>query len=187
MINLKRLKLMRTAARVVRYHTMPTLYLQSVGEHTFGCLTVMMEICEPTVVMMSAMLYHDAAEPCTGDTPSNVKWTHPGIEEELKLVEAVIEEKFALWDKATLTEWERHIVKYCDLMEGALFALEEFTMGNRLVAIVARDYLAAIEKRGLEVVTDRAMELYTQVKLYAASLDIEAYARLQYLHGRVEL
>jgi 5'-deoxynucleotidase YfbR-like HD superfamily hydrolase len=187
MINLKRLKLMRSAARVTRFHTMPTLRTQSVGEHTFGALAVLCEICDPSATLLRAVLYHDATEPCTGDTPAHVKWLNPGIAEAMKLAEGMLEDRFELYDRASLSEGERRILKYCDSMEAILFACEEFTMGNRLAAYVVMQTIGAIEKRGLTNVTPQAFELFNHVKLYAESLDIQEYAAGHYLHGKVEL
>lgn len=186
MINLKRLKMMRSAARVARFHTMPTLHTQSVGEHTFGAMAILMEVCEPNAFMIRALLYHDSSEVITGDVPSTAKWLRPALEEELKLIEGVVEDRFCT-GHGGLSEDERRILKFCDLMEGALFCLEELSMGNRLTAVIARDYLAAIEKRGLTKVTEKAGTLFTHVSLYANTLDVPALAGGHYLHGRVEL
>lgn len=157
-MNFKRLKLMRSAARVTRVHTMPTIHTQSNGEHTFGVMAVLLTICKPSAQLMQAALYHDAAEAITGDVPSITKLHHPDIKEALVEAEVSIEKEFEIGIPLTIEE--HGLLKYCDMMELALFATEETDMGNVRMAVVIRNALWIIRKRELTNVTRAAKELY---------------------------
>lgn len=158
-MNFKRLKLMRSAARVIRVHTMPTVHTQSNGEHTFGVIAVLLTICHiPSPQLLRAAVFHDAAEAITGDVPSMTKIHHPKIKEALTEAEESIEREFDI--VSPLTAREKDMLKYCDMMELALFATEETDMGNKRMAVVIRNALWVIRKRGLTAVTPAAKELY---------------------------
>jgi len=144
----KKLRYMRRAARVERYHTMPTVKPQSVGQHTFSAMALL-DLCFPDArkEVWRAMLYHDAPECITGDTPATVKWRHTAIEDVLKSIESKISLEFQT--VIEITDEERQHCKFCDLMELVIFSIEEFDMGNKLMAVVAINGMKAISDRGL--------------------------------------
>lgn len=168
--NYKRLRLMRAAARVQRMHTLPTLYRQSVGEHTFGVLAILLTIVEsPSAELMRAALYHDASEGLLGDTPAPMKWRYPNIEQALKQAEALIDDRFDI--ACHITDEEFKVLKYCDLMELTLFCIEEAMDGNRKMYGVGMRALRAIKERDLVSVTTRATELFEHVGAWHRSIN----------------
>lgn len=160
----ERLRLMRKAARVVRFHTMPTTYMQSVGEHTFGVLAIAFSVGEDLLDKhtIKAILYHDAPEAITGDTPSTAKWRHTFVRDALDEAETAICVEFGL--PMNLGIEQRRLLKFCDLLELAIFSMEEADTGNKGGTIIAYNALAAIEKKGLQFVTKDARELYESIK-----------------------
>jgi len=174
-MNLQRLKLMRAAARVERFHVTPTLHCQTVGEHSFGVMTILFEVAEkPSFELIIAALVHDAPEVLTGDIPAPTMWEHPVLKEAMGHVEHMTMLKFNLDHiAAKLTDKERNLLRFADSMECVLFAIEEATDGNRKMATVAWRSLDAIRKRGLVELTLGTMHLYEFV-----------WAHLEFAHPR---
>lgn len=170
-MNFKRLKLLRNAARVLRCHNARSLYQQSVGEHTFGVMAVLATVYpEAPARLWKAALFHDAAESVTGDVPAPTKHRFKSLEEALREVEDIVRVDYAL--EAPLNTHERCVLKYCDYMELALFAIEECDSGNRHMASMARNALNGIASRRLTDVTPEALELYDLVK---TTLELRQY------------
>jgi 5'-deoxynucleotidase YfbR-like HD superfamily hydrolase len=172
-VNWNRLKLMRTAARVRRCHTMTTIHSQSVGEHTFGLMALLIELCEPSdnhkgilnprlSKLLVAALYHDAPEAITGDMPAPVKSGYPQLKDAMASAEKGIAIEFDLY--VELTVFEKSILRYCDLMECALYAMEEIETGNIAMAKVFRNCMNGIRKDRLADVTPSALRLYDMLQ-----------------------
>lgn len=162
-MNITRVKLWRAAARVARFHTVPTIRGQSVGEHTFGLLAILTEICTPSALLLKAALAHDAPECITGDVPAPAKWLHVELEDALRLVEGRLKREYDLI--FGLDPRETRLLKFADMLELSIYSLEEVDMGNRHMAVMAYNAINAIKVRGLFDVTADANELYNEVVL----------------------
>lgn len=164
-VEFERLRLLRKTARVARMHVMPTRRTQTVGEHTFGVLAVL-DYIEPDAPkrVWRAALHHDAVEPLTGDVPATAKWRYPEVEEGLRLAEDKISVEFDL--EGCGTEHWTKILKYCDIMELAIFSVEESDCGDKSMVEVAKRCLEAIHKRGLSDITPNAYRLFDTVRAY---------------------
>lgn len=168
-MNYKRLKILRRAARVVRYHTVPTVYRQSVGEHTFGIVSILYTVCpNPSGDLVKACVYHDVPEAITGDAPATAKWRHKELETVLKQYEALVAKEFGL--TVSLSDHDARILKYCDLMELIIFSCEEVDSGNTSAAVIMRNGFRALVKRGLTDVTPEALSLYELVRVRAEKM-----------------
>lgn len=162
-MNLQRLKLMRCAARVQRCHTMPTVYRQSDGEHTFGVLAIILTIWpNASTDILKAALYHDAPEAISGDMPAPAKWRHRDLGSAMDVVEEAIAVEFQL--TTVLNSFEERVLKYADIMEFAMFACEEIDMGNRLMCTQFFNAMQAFNRLRLTDITPEGMELYDYVK-----------------------
>lgn len=171
-MNFGKLKLMRTGARVQRMHTMPGHHMQTVGEHTFGVIAIILIITESypspykdgkLLALIKAAMYHDVAEAITGDVPATVKWRHILLDDALKEVERRVDLEFGL--SVGLTEHEHSLLKYADIMELAMYSIEECDSGNQKAAVVAWNCMDALESRRLTDITPDALELFDLVKL----------------------
>lgn len=164
-MNSSRLRLMRSAARVARFHTVPTLRSQSVGEHTFGVIAILMEVYDDEVggllEVIQAAMRHDVPETITGDVPAPAKWMYPQLENALRGAEFDIDKKYELTN--ILTPKQIELIKFADLMELVIYSLEEVDMGNKHMAVMAYNALNAIKRRMLYSVSDAAYELYNEV------------------------
>lgn len=164
-MNFKRLKLLRAAARVRRMHVMPPLHHQTVGEHTFGVLSILVTItANVTPQLWRAALFHDATEARLGDVPAPAKWDNVPLRHGYQLADRALMEEFELEEK-NLTDLEHRLLHFADLMELAMFALEECQDGNVKMAGVFDRAIGAIKKSGLIDITPAAKDLYDLVTL----------------------
>ena len=122
--------ILRQAARVKRYHTVPTIRTQTTGEHSYGVLMILMHVFDYEVPreLMRAALFHDLAEISTGDTPATAKWKSPELKRQLEMMEASFEKSNRI--EYNLTEQEQIVFKFADMMELCMFCKEEIKMGN---------------------------------------------------------
>lgn len=121
----------RLAGLIKRYHTWPTLRVQTVAEHTWHVMRIYLHLFgSPPPNVWEYMLHHDAPlEMGTGDIPFDSKRNNP----ELKAAVDLAEERFAKeigfeWPEIGALEWARF--KVCDLLEMLEFGTEERAMGN---------------------------------------------------------
>jgi len=167
-VNLARLKLMRSAARVGRFHTVPTIRAQSVGEHTFGVLAILFEIGQGdpdfNIDVIYAALQHDTPEAITGDVPAPAKWLYPAVEVGLRAAERYVKDSFELRGVA-MSPRQTQMIKFADALELTIYSIEELDMGNRHMAVMAFNALSAIQKNDLYSVNPAATELYNEVVL----------------------
>jgi 5'-deoxynucleotidase YfbR-like HD superfamily hydrolase len=139
-----------------RYHTMPTLQQDTVGHHSYNVACVIMALrpdCRKELLM--AALKHDMAEHRVGDMPAPAKRALPdyqagdgaerrtfrevfGEAEELHLLEARVPVE-------VLTEEEKWVLKFADALDGLRFCVQEFKMGNRLIAECLNNFAGYVE------------------------------------------
>ena len=114
-----------------RYHTWPTIGEQSVSAHSWGVAVILTLICEPSLKLMKAALFHDMAEHDVGDTPAPAKWANPKFAEELRKTERQFEFKMGI-DRVldTLSAQEQWHLDLADLLELCSFATVQVKLGN---------------------------------------------------------
>ncbi len=170
MINLDRMMLMRKAQHVLRFHTVPTLHRQNVGEHTFGVLSILLEVWPSAgTELIKAALYHDAPEAVVGDTPSPALREFGILKDGVGIAESVVRNKYGL--HTTLTVQDEKVLRFCDIMECMIFCLEEWYRGNKTALIMAERAEEYIRSAGLHKISTEAETLFTMytVKLIRGS------------------
>lgn len=125
----------RQAGAVKRYHTVSTIKTQTVGEHSFNmCMILYKLVDEPSANLLKAVLFHDLPEIITGDIPATAKWNFPSLDQVLSAVESVVINENN-WD-VELTEEEKKILKYADMIELVMFAKDELSLGNSNMRVI---------------------------------------------------
>lgn len=122
--------MLRRGSQVRRYHTWPVLRHQTVGEHSHRLALIVMEVypaCSKELLMAVAL--HDLSEAISGDMPSTFKWRFPEVGKALNESTTKLETDLGL--RVPLSEAEAKILKWCDLAELLVFAIDEVWMGNR--------------------------------------------------------
>jgi len=131
------------AGDVVRCHTMPCLNRPTVGLHTWRTLVLLHWLYAPTqppTAMTYTLLMHDVPELRTGDLPGDIKADDPRIGDLFEGIEDKIYSDLGI-DMPALFDEEKMVVKFCDRADLAMYALEEYDMGNqspRMLSMLAR-------------------------------------------------
>lgn len=142
----------RHAGQIQRYHTWPTIRKQSVGEHTWQAMRIMMTIdvgmC--TTRLMHYAMLHDVGE-MAGDLPFPSKRNSPQLAAGMEMAESMVRENMMTrWGQPALpalSDTERTFFKMCENLEMWEFGLQERNLGNRYGTIVAhRMLIAAMEQ-----------------------------------------
>lgn len=140
----------RSAGDVERYHTWVTVQRQTVGQHTWQVLRLLLQIWpDAPAHVLAAAVYHDMGEIWAGDVPYHAKknaddyvWNLNGAllkryhdeAEERALSQMAKTWHIKPWLK--LDEPSRWALKIADLLDMWEFALRELEMGNRHGALV---------------------------------------------------
>lgn len=138
----------RHAGQIERYHTWPTHRRQSVGEHSWQVMRIMMTISMSmcTAKMMHYAVLHDVGE-MAGDVPWPGKRNSTALKECMDVAEHNIRAGMTEWwgqpALPLLTEQERDFFKMCECIEMWEFGLQERSMGNRYGTVVAQRMLLA--------------------------------------------
>lgn len=130
---------LRNGGTVRRYHTHYTAQQDTVASHSWGVATVVDALYAPIGApahMLRAALYHDIAEFHCGDIPSPAKrMLHSDA---LKKMEDAYMRDAGLFTE--LSESDRLILKYADILEGFMFCSEEVARGNKSIVPVFNKY-----------------------------------------------
>ncbi len=154
---LNRIKELRKAGAVGRYHTTTTIRTQSVGEHSFGvALLVLYLNPKASSRLLSACLWHDLPELVTGDIPAPVKWGCKDLVDVLERLEQQFRDRHRL--NVVLTNAEERMLRFCDMCECVLWCKEEVEMGNTTVEPIIKR--AMLKLHDMEFPNDKAEELY---------------------------
>lgn len=145
---------------VKRFHTIPTVTENTVGQHSHGvamfCVLLTGATCSAPLLM--AALSHDLAEQYVGDIPSPSKRTL-GVREELGAIEdallATVRFDFELSVEDQL------VLKLADCADGMLFCVRERMLGNKskMIAHAYRNYAAYVHSTIDKLVADSVVPL----------------------------
>lgn len=137
----------RVAGQVTRYHTWPRTRDQSVGEHSWQVMRILLTVW-PTVprkLLVHAVL-HDVGE-MAGDIPYPGKRNDPLLKDRMDLAEQKIHagmmDAWRLPGITTLTEYEHRVFKVCENLEMWEWGLHEQNLGNRYGSVVTMRMMVA--------------------------------------------
>lgn len=131
----------RESGSVLRYHSKPLLFQQTIAQHSFNSAIIVMELMRGVEDVNSErvikyILHHDLAEVFSGDASGKAKQDYP----ELKHITDKIEHDWFVAnspsyvvDSMCLPPKEKIIAKLADLLEGLHTALIEVRLGNSVL------------------------------------------------------
>lgn len=136
---LSQASLFRDAADVQRFHCKRTLRDQTVGQHSFNMVTLLLIVApDARKEVFQTIVHHDLPELFTGDMPGPFKRAHWQIGQLMEEAEKDLE---PLYREFGLNAAEQALVKMLDRIEGAMWALEEVRMGNSYARSTVARYL----------------------------------------------
>jgi len=141
----------RWAGQVTRYHTWPRIREQSVGEHSWQVMRILLAIWpDAPRHMLLHCLTHDVGEMVSGDPPYPVKKNNPVLKEEMDRIERDAHLSMCIpWSfppPSSLTENEYKIFKLCEFIEMWEWAIFEMDLGNSHAELVKDRCRKAMEK-----------------------------------------
>lgn len=131
----RQLRALLDGGRVKRMHVMDVLQSQTVAEHTFGVVCVLMLITpkeEGTLRLFTAAMVHDVSEREFGDVPGHAK-----REPDVRSAYERLEEKWArdIGFHYQLSLEQKTLLELADRLEFMAFCVRERQMGNTLVKV----------------------------------------------------
>lgn len=132
------IKVVRAGNSVTRWHTRRMHKYETVGEHTANVLSIVFALCgteNPSPNLIGATLLHDTAEQWTGDVPATAKWYMPVLKQNLDDLELDMMSENML-HVPTITDDEKLVLKWADMLDLCYTCLGELEMGNRTVSEV---------------------------------------------------
>lgn len=121
-MNTTRLSNTLLSGLVTRYHAVPSVRPQTLGQHQWGVAVLMIYLSQgqcSRAALMEAIL-HDTAELFTGDVPFTVKRDNPTIKEVFDHMEREHRESNLL-PESDLPETSKQLLKLCDTLEGLIW------------------------------------------------------------------
>lgn len=120
----------RGASYVNRFHTDRVLHQQTLAEHQYNVVNLLLYLTsgEASKELILAGLHHDLPEILVGDTPAPIKIETPALKAALDAAEVPIKKTHGF--NYPLSDDERQLLKFADMVDAVWFALEECTAGN---------------------------------------------------------
>ena len=137
----------RVAGQITRYHTWPRTRDQSVGEHTWQVMRILLAVWPecPRRLLTHAM-FHDVGE-MAGDIPYPFKRNDPVLKDRMDAAEAGVRAEMAVWGvppTVVMSHYEERVFKTCEFIDMWECGLHEMNLGNKYGQVVAmRCILAA--------------------------------------------
>jgi 5'-deoxynucleotidase YfbR-like HD superfamily hydrolase len=130
----------RLGGLVTRYHTKNTIQPNTVGHHSFGVAWMIYLLTQGSAEtnLVYAALAHDLAEQVTGDISSPTKRKFPELATMVQLLEDETLESHGLFFQ--LSKDEARILKIADCLDGMLYCISEFEIGNKSIMEVYKRY-----------------------------------------------
>lgn len=128
-------RLYRAGTDVTRFHTWPTIKPQNLAAHSWGVAMTIMHIYPAAKKeLIRAALVHDLHESEAGDIPYPYKRNDSRVAEAYADQEHEFNTRMGI--EYSLDEYDTAILKWADMFECMLHALNEVEMGNsRMVAV----------------------------------------------------
>lgn len=136
-------------ASVKRFHTVPTIGNETVGEHSFSVAMMCLALTDgkASSQLIKAALFHDLAEQHTGDTPATSKWANPMLKTVLQAMEESFEEQNGL--VVDLPERDKLVLKWSDMLSLLLYCKQQRDLGNKNMNVIFSrgvEYLSNLER-----------------------------------------
>ncbi len=151
----------RLGGQVVRYHTWPVVYRQSVGEHSWQCMRIWWQIWGPLPEEVSTyFIWHDTGELVTGDLPFPVKSRNSALKDIMNGLENDAVRGMDGPAEHPPDGYNKIRAKACDLIDMYEYGLHERRLGNQFAEPIITDTYAALRKLTLSTEDKFAVSAY---------------------------
>lgn len=159
----------RAAGAVKRWHTWPVLHGETVAEHSWNVLRILLQLFPdaPREVLVY-VTYHDLGGVKTGDLPYPIKRDNPVLKETMDRIETESWREQGISCEPITAYWKAR-VKVCDMLDMWEFGIHDYLMGS----CYARPIVAEVGTALAELTT--------------GLLDHESKAVAGYMRWRVEM
>lgn len=168
----KFMEMVTASGRVMRWHRQETIRQQSVGEHTYGVLWLVLLLTDfgASADLLKAALAHDMPEHVTGDMPAPTKRL-PGVTAALDVLERKVMDGLGLLHlhPENLPPIESEVLSWADGLEGLMFCSREMDMGNTLIResfVNYSEYLTALAKHAPNAVGQEILDMLKEKHRY---------------------
>lgn len=171
----------RNSGRVTRWHTVPCLQNENVGEHSWQVARIVLAIWPfcPRELLVHTII-HDCGELRVGDMPSLAKAALKRKSVDFESMESEVYVSMCVpWclpGMVILPPLQKAIFEFVEVVDGWEFALQEVEMGNRLMAPIAYERIQSlIERRGAlehtysDDLQREGIDLYTYIQRRTAA------------------
>lgn len=156
----QRLWLLQMSGMVKRYHNIPTIIQDTVGEHTYGVLWLIVVLSEPQLPssnLFFAALVHDTPEVNWGDITGPTKRLL-NLRQAFTKLEDESFRALGVKHPLPLTEEEQNILRLADCMDGMLHCCYERALGNQAVCEVINKFHEYIDEKQLTPTQQRVLD-----------------------------
>lgn len=145
----------RNSGSLERFHTRNLLFKQNIATHSFNVAFLSLEIAQniknvSIEKILKNSLIHDASEIYTSDVSGEVKQDYPNLKQILSEIENDwIEENVPnyLMSSFDLSEDERCIVKFADLLDALMVSLVDLRLGNHMLKPAVKNLWITLENK----------------------------------------
>lgn len=143
-------KAMFRAGEVKRYHTTVLLGEQTNATHCYGVASLILALHPaPSVNLIMAALWHEAAEFYVGDMPYPAKRDFKELNLQLDSAERSVIQKLGLDFEDRLTYEEKRWIASCDRFEAWMFARNQMRLGNSRARAILYNMVASFNRTPL--------------------------------------
>lgn len=128
------LKFLRSGGQTIRYHTVPRIEQERVGQHSFGVawLVYLLTQGKPSAALLLHAMAHDLPECETGDMPGPTK-RRMGLLGAMQNEEHAIMTRNGLEGLPDMSFDECRVLKAADYIDGMLSCARERALGNKTI------------------------------------------------------
>jgi len=137
------------SGEVRRYHSAPSVPVQSLAQHVYGvaCIATYIIGRSPSAALLAACLLHDQDELFTGDVPFTIKRDHPDLKERYLQIGAEASRCALMqFEGPALDATETAVLKIADTLDGLLWCTRNERPGGPIRPRWAESYLIARQK-----------------------------------------
>ena len=152
------------AGMVQRYHSVPTITTDTVGEHTFGVvwLCALMSDGIPRAELLLAALWHDVPELTIGDMPAPAK-RRLGLNNQFIQMEKEVLGGLLRLPALELTDDEKRTLTIADRVDGMLHCCYERALGNQVIEEVYDRFVIYVAQLNPSEPEQKVIDAVTQI------------------------